>query len=287
MTIFINQMGKAPIFTDITKNSEDAFNPIQRGISNSTTGDGLLSILKSASGDGGQEQINSDWSKWFNNITTRINSNNYYGNPSELLNGDFNWNSGINSPITQASGDGAHFSERWQVQGAAVATYSIGYVPWDANSSDQIGSIYYIDVNVTSFGGGIFYLYQRQTGSQYLRRIQNRRLNFSVVIENTGTQTVQASATIFLFLNPDTKVFSGSTVFLSSGQNQYSTIINTSSLSDSIIGANPYVEYRLNFLSPSAQTMKITYFKVEIADTATVLYIDHAIERLRINNFVG
>lgn len=268
MTQFINQLGNPPIYTSLSQSSFDQTN---------------YPGLKGSDMVG---SIHADWQKWLQQLTTLTNVNNYYGNPSVLLNSDFYWNTGVASPVTQADGNGAFFSEKWQVQGAAVANYSLAQTAFAANDADQIGSTTYIHVTVSSYSSGDFYLYQRQTGSEFLRRYQGRLLNFSLLANNNQNKTIKLKLEIFFYFNPTSVAYSEGTVLLNPGQNELSSAINTNFIGTTAVGASPYVEFRLRFsdLVDGTADVNLIYLKAEMADQPTVLYVDHALERTRIDN---
>lgn len=262
MTKFINQIGNPPIQTPINQTQ----------------------LSGAAAGADMSGEIHANWQKYLQQLTNASNVNNYYGNPSVLLNSDFYWNRGTTSPVTQADGDGAYISEKWQVHGAGVATYAITQEAYVGNSSDQIGSTTYLNVNVSAFAGGEFYLYQRQTGAQFLRRYQSRRLNLSMLAFNNQGSSTNLSLEVFFFFDPFSATYTGQMILLKDGENELSDIINTPFIGDNAVGAGAYVEFKLRFGSVGAANFDINYIKAEIADEPTILYVDHALEKSRIDN---
>lgn len=264
MTKLINQVGNPPIQTPINASQ-------------------LSGALANADMAGA---IHSNWQKYLQQLTNAANVNNYYGNPSVLLNSDFYWNTGVSSPVTQADGDGAFISEKWQVHGAAAATYTIAQEAYAGNSSDQIGSTTYLNVEVPAYTIGDFYLYQRQAGSQFLRRYQSRRLNLSMLGFNNQNKSVNLNLEVFFFFDPASITYTGQTILLDENEFELSDIINTDFIGNTAVGAGAYVEFRLRFgdLGNGTANFDINYIKAEMADEPTILYVDHALERTRINN---
>lgn len=264
MTKFINQIGNPPIYTPINQTQ-------------------LSGAMANADMSG---EIHANWQKYLQQLTNASNVNNYYGNPSVLLNSDFYWNTGVASPVTQADGDGAFISEKWQVKGAGVATYTITQEPFAGNATDQIGSTTYLNVNVSSYTSGDFYIYQRQTGSQFLRRYQSRRLNLSMLAYNNQNASSNLSFEVFFFFDPTSVTYSGQILMMAENENEIADIINTNFIGSTAVGAGAYVEFRLRFgaLNSGTANIDINYIKAEMADEPTILYVDHALERTRINN---
>lgn len=268
MTNFIQKIGNPPIYTDFNKTAfpENAPQSMQ----------GIDLIGKT----------NTSWQKWLGQIKDQLNINNYYGNPSVLLNSDFYWNTGVPTPTNNGSGDDAFFSEKWQVHGASVATYTITQTAFAGNDKDEIGSTTYIRVQASGYTTGDFYLFQRQTGSQFLRRYQNRSISFSILANNNNNTAIKVQLEIFIFFDPSSVVKSQGVIFLDPGQTETSSLIKTDQIGSTAVGAGAYVEFRFRFvdLAGSAADFNITYLKAELADNATVLYVDHALERARIDN---
>lgn len=264
MTKFINQIGNPPIYTPINQTQ-------------------LKGALANTDMSG---EIHANWQKYLQQLTNSSNVNNYYGNPSVLLNSDFYWNRAIATPVTQAAGDGAFFSEKWQVQGAGVATYSIAQTAYAGNDSDQIGSTTYIAVTVSSYSAGEFYLYQRQTGAQFLRRYQNRKLNLSMLAFNNQTASSTLTFEVHFFFDPTAETYSGQNLILGTAENEFAGAINTPLIGNAAVGAGAYVEFRLRFVTLNSGTasFNIHYIKTEMADEPTILYVDHALEKTRIDN---
>lgn len=232
------------------------------------------------------KQTPSTWQKWFQNVHNITSATNYYGYPSVCLNSDFYWNTAIANPVTQAAGDGAFFSEKWQVQGAAVATYTLTRTTFTGNDADQTGSTVYVNVAVTAWTGAAFYFYQRQAGAQFLRRYQGRNLFLSAKIRNNNSESIQMIFDVFFYYDTSSASFLSKELTIHSGENYLSSLIKPDMLTGLTIGGAPYVEFRLKFvtLPSSVADIDMIYIKAEMADYPTPLYVDHALERPRIDN---
>lgn len=231
--------------------------------------------------------INADYQKWHQQISDTLNTSNFYGNPSVLLNSDFYWNTGVPTPVTQADPDGTFFSEKWQVNHNGSATFSLAQTAFPANDPDQTGSTTYMNLSVSAYDdSGDLCLYQRQTGSQFLRRYQGKTNNFSSKIINNGTNTVMTQYQIYYFFDPSDATYIQGTLALPPGLTELGTGITTPEIGSTSVGAGAYVEYRFVFKTIPGGTadIDIIYLKSEMADNSTVLYVDHALERARIDN---
>ena len=239
------------------------------------------------------EHINHrNWVNWTNSISNLINNAEYYGNPSEALNSDFYWQRGITTPITQADGDGAFFAEKWQIHGASVATYTITTTAYAADASDQIGSIYYENFDISNYTGNgsnsDFYAYQRTaTQSCFLRRFQERIVSMSCNVTNNLPTLASARFEIYFYFDGDTpQRFMGNNFEMQPGFQEVSDQIETIPLAGITIGVAPYVEFRFVIcnLENNISQFNLGDLKVEIADQASILYVDHALEKTRIDN---
>lgn len=233
------------------------------------------------------QKTDSTWQKWFQQIHNIISVNSYYGNPSCLLNSDFYFNSGVSTPTTEADGNGAFFSEKWQVTGAAGANYSLTQTAVPANDPDQTGSVTYMKFNVTSWDGStLLYLYQSQAGSQFVRRYQGRNLYMSAKIKNNTQESITIGFRVLVHYDPTSKEFKKGTLTINPGINYISAPIKTDMIDDVAVGGSPYVNFGFQFVNLPSGTadLNVYYIKAELADTPTELYIDHALEETRIAN---
>lgn len=227
-----------------------------------------------------------DWQKWFQQVHNTVAETNYSGNPSQLLNSDFNFNRSIANPVTQADGSGAFFSEKWQVFGAANAAYTLTKANFTGNESDQTGSTTYVNVNVSAWNGGEFFFYQRFDGEQFLRRFQNRNIFMSTKLVNNGSETIVVKFVVNSFYDPEQDNFEKGVIHLAPGENYSSTHIVTQSVSPNSVGASPLVQFKFEFVDLPGGTadFDLIYIKGEIADSPTPLLIDHFLEETRIDN---
>lgn len=233
---------------------------------------------------------NQSWIQFHNAVANQINSAAFYGNPSELLNSDFNFNVGVPTPVTQADPDGTYISEKWQVHGAAVATYSFEHVAYGTTDYDPTGSLEYMHFTITNYSGdgsnSDFYIYQQRDGSQYLRQYQERIISCSLNFNNNQNAAVFCRFEIYFFYDGSTpEVFQGKNFSLAPGQNEISDTIQTPTISGKTIGGAPYMQTRFVFCTLNNNTADLNglYLKTELAEQATVLYVDHALERVRID----
>jgi hypothetical protein len=244
------------------------------------------------------KDVNHDnWTKWLNNVQDVLNSPAYYGYPSLCLNSDFNFQSGVPSSINQGNGDGALWAQLWKIHGASIATYTITHTAYSANNdNNSTGSLYYVNFDVTNYTGdgtgSDFYGYQQFNGAQYLQQFQSRIISMSCVINNTQTKSINGKFEIYFNFNessPDVvdMTYSSQVFEIAAGYNEISAQITTDDLSQYTVGASPYMQFRFVFcnLGDNTANINLQYVKAELADDATILYVDHFLEQTRIANF--
>lgn len=233
-----------------------------------------------------QIETHPDWAGWFKYLSLSYENYHDQGVQSVLLNSDFNFNRSITTPITQASGDGANFSEKWQIQGASVATYSLTLTDYDKNSSNQTGSLKYVNWDTTAYTSGEYYLYQRFSGDDFLRLYQGRDLTLSIFANNKGTNHPKMQFEVY-FYHDTTNVSKKSQTFLMvPGENIYFVTVRSDYMDSTIVvGASPYVDFRTRMLDiDGGADIDLFYIKGELANYATPLWIDHPLEQTRIDN---
>lgn len=232
------------------------------------------------------QKIHPDWQKWYQAIHNQVSSTNYYGYPSLCLNSNFYWNRGVSSPVTQADGDGAFFSEKWQVHGASAANYTLTQTTFNGDNEDNSGSNTYINVSVSSWNGNSFYLYQRQSGAQFLRLYQNRNMQLSAKIINNQNDLDSFYFEVYYYYDTGTDRYESAVFNLDSGINYVSAEIDIPLIGPQSIGATPYVEFRFVFnnLNNNTADFDLIYIKAEMSDMPTPLYVDAALEKTRIDN---
>jgi VCBS repeat-containing protein len=70
--------------------------------------------------------ISNDWNRYFFNTYDTVNSlAGFAVSPNLLINGSYNFQVGISTPLTQAAGNGAYIAQTWQIYGADNAEYTV------------------------------------------------------------------------------------------------------------------------------------------------------------------
>lgn len=203
----------------------------------------------------------------------------YVMNPSVTFNANFaTLGSGGLTPVTQADGDNAEFSDQWKVFGASNATYTItpttyptGAIANDSPSTVQSASNYYINVAVSAYSSGDFYFYQRQNNT--VRKYQKNFLIYSIVIRNNQTKAIKVRMELYSFYDPSDSLIADNTVYLQPGLNTLTSRVNTEGLVGKTISGSNYTEFRLSFqdLIDGTADLDLYQLKCEFGTVATLL----------------
>lgn len=220
-----------------------------------------------------------DQYRFDNGVFVTLDALTYIMNPSIALNADFSTlgASGL-TPITQADGNGAEFSNDWNVFGAASATYTItptayptGVITNVSPSTIPTASSYYIHVAVATHNGGSFYFYQRQNNT--VRKYQKNFLTYGVVIRNNQNKVIKIRMELYNFYDPSDLLLADNTIYLQPGLNRITSQVQTVSLSGKSITALNYTELRLSFLDlvDGTADLDIYQLKCEFGKVSTLL----------------
>lgn len=207
--------------------------------------------------------------KYNNSVHDVMNGLTYVMNPSVLLNADFSTlGSNGTTPITQADGDDAEFSNHWNVFGASNADYTLtptsyptGAIGANSPSLVQSASPYYVNALVTDYTAGEFYFYQRQMDT--VRKYQKNDLTFGLVIYNNLSESVVMQPEIYTFYDPSSAIVTGKPVYLKAGLNKVGVTLRTPDLLGRTLGAGNYTEFRLRFLKLGAPTADLNFHQIK------------------------
>ena len=227
-----------------------------------------------------------DWSRFFNNLFGSVNSLiDASLNSNLMLNGTFHFNDGVSTPVNQVDGDGAYVSEKWQVNGASNADYTITSTQYTLESTHKTTSSYYQDINISNYTGGDVYLYQVFIGINAVRLVQGRTISFSGVFNNVSANSVSIQFGLYRNYDPSDDLVKSMSVILKPGFNLVRSSIVVPMPTGITAGASPYLEVRA-YITRFTDACHITahYIKAEFGANVTPNITDNFIERSRINN---
>jgi hypothetical protein len=236
----------------------------------------------------GSNKSTYEWERFFYNTYQTVSALvSASSSANLLLNGNYHYNTGVVTPVTEGDGDGAYVAEKWQVFGASSATYSIDSATYEDDAIDSNGSLRYLDVDITAdtSGDGI-YLYQRFTGSNFVRLIQRRKVTFSAVITNATDSNVAIQFGLYQYFDTDDELTLTRAVNLKPGLNYIAvTSEEVPAVTNQTFGASPYLEARMYIKEYSLPTqVNLQAVKAEFGSVATPIITDLFLERARIDN---
>lgn len=227
-----------------------------------------------------QTKPNAEDQYRFDNSTFQtLDALTYIMNPSIVNNANFaTLGTSGTTPITQADGDGAEFSDEWNVFGAADATYTLtptayptGAITNISPSTIPTSSNYYINVAVSSHTGGPFYLYQQQNNT--VRKYQQNFITYGVIIRNNQNKVIKIRMELYNFYDPSDNTLADNTIYLQPGLNKITSQVKTESLAGKTIGAGNYTQFRLSFrdLEDGTADLDLYQLKCEFGKVSTLL----------------
>lgn len=222
------------------------------------------------------------WQSWLSDIHRSVNNHNLINNPSIALNSDFNWSRTKGNTPTIADGE---FVDKWNVKanGMTFAITPTYYTSTQNNSAT--GSERFVNLNISGLNANDFIIYQ--SIPRYLSLLQNKVITFSFYTFNNSVHKTSIYAYIgFDTDNNGTDDHQALSKIITLNANS-KNIGNCSIQCPKITIDNQINVVNLGIKLKNIQNvvnLDIIYLKYEISDTNTDLYIDHALEKLRIDN---
>lgn len=221
------------------------------------------------------------WQYWFNMLHRVVHSHENLVNSHLVLNPDFNWSRTTgNTPVT-ADGE---FVEEWYVAAGGMG-FTIS--PFDYSStqySSQSGSQRFINVNISSANSNEFHIYQRN--KKGVSALQNKDVTFSFAAKSNTVGAIRAKFRIEFDLNndgiADYSVESKGFTIEPGFNKKFITLRCPEIAAES---SNNYILYALTLYSVVSNTnFDLFYIKPELTGYDSPLYVDHTLEKLRIDN---
>lgn len=255
------------------------FNSIRLKLSNLPINTPIVSDTGKFSFEG--ESFNNDVYINLNSIMSR-------SFPSFLYNPDFNiLGAGGYTPVTQADGTDAELVSNWFIaSGGGTNTYTITPTAYTPTEKSPSGSLNYLNVDIANQDSALYFyninypsVAQFNAASKYNGQLlalsvgyRNNSGNAIKVNFTADVPTLGAIASQAFTLKPDAFFASGS--------------IQIPNLEGVNLGANPYIQFRLNIQSTYGlpANFDLLYIKGEISNTPTLLEFDHVLEQLRCQN---
>lgn len=212
---------------------------------------------------------------------------------TELRNPDFNL-LGTNgyTPITQADGSGANFSQQWNVfTGGGANAYTITPTPYTMVGYSPSGSNNFVNLAVSALDQALYlYNINYSTTSQFnnVGTYSGKPVTFSTIIENNNDNnaTLGFSAFINDVMGLTSNEIEFPSLILRPGINVAPMSGKIPDLRGKTLGANPYIEFRFNVkaLNNAPLDCNILYLKAELSNYASPLELNHILEQLICDN---
>jgi hypothetical protein len=229
----------------------------------------------------GEEKPQRNWEYWFNAVFRSVNDYGALLNTHLVLNPDFHWSRvTANTPLTA---DGS-FVEEWNVKSNSMGFIATPTFYTSTTDSSLTGSDRFVNFAINTPNTGEFKIYQ--TISKGLSALQNRTITFSASMKNNVAQTLKAKFYVGFDPNNDgtDEYFGESKAFnLQQGfRNLYAQVkcpkITTDNQTNNITYA-----LKLYDLS-GTPNFNLYFMKPEVSGYQTPIYVDHTLEKLRIDN---
>ena len=229
--------------------------------------------------------VSEEMHRFLSTMFSRLSQLEMYGFPSVVLNSDFNFASGGTLPVTESDPSGTTVVDLWLAEYTGSPVFSFQATAYDPSDPNPTASNYYIDAQVSNLGDS---LRLSQMQPQYVQKYAGQIIYFSAKVYNFGTNSPKIKPSILLSFDGVTEVqYFGPELNLETGINTMTSLIKVGKLEGQPLTNLNYVKFcvYLSDLDGGALSVGLQYFKFELADNATTLYVDHALEKARIDNF--
>lgn len=222
-----------------------------------------------------------NWVYWFNALHRSSISRDSLINNHLVLNPDFHWSRTNGNNPTTSDGE---FVEQW-----SVSSEGMGFIisPFDYSTTQfnsQSGSQRYVNIVINAANSNKFHIYQRQ--KQGVSLLQNKDVTFSFAAKSNTLGAIRAKFRIDFDLNNDgtSDYFAESKEFLiEEGFNKKFITLRCPQINDE--NPNNHIWYDLILSSVvSGTNFDLFFIKPELTGYNSPLYVDHTLEKLRIDN---
>lgn len=223
----------------------------------------------------------NNWALWHNELQQQTNHHTNLTNHNVLLNPDFHWSRTKGNTPTTADGE---FVEKWLVKANGM-TFSITPTFYVNNEyTSDSGSDRFVNIQITTVNSNEFEIYQEFPNS--ISNFQRKNVMVSGFARNNNAGTVKSKAVITFDTNDDgTPEFTATSRSqqLDNGGNFLMTQIKTPKIAVSNQTNRQLVKYVFYDLSAPVD-IDFFYLKTEFNTISTKLYVDHIMEKVRIDN---
>lgn len=226
-------------------------------------------------------EFNVRWRDWLNSIHSFINTHTYLNNNSHTLNPDFHW-ARVNGGAPKST-DG-EFMDQWFVKSNGSTFTITPTIYTDSYPSSQTGSKHYANVAITTPASNDFEIYQ--SFPNYTSRFQNKDISTHSLIRNNGSNRFNLRYYIGFDTDndgTDEHFIRGKAVHVVPGINEIGNNFKVPEVADN----NQNTTITLKLLATELTdpvNFDLFHAKFEDSDMTTPLFVDHTLEKLKIDN---
>lgn len=221
------------------------------------------------------------WQAWLSDLVNIINNHSALNNEHVNTNPDFHWSRTKGNTPTTVDGE---FVEKWSVKSNGM-TFSVTPTFYSSTTySSDSGSDRYVNVNISVFNANEFVLYQSLP--KKLSKLQSKNITVSGKVKNNTANKVNCYIYIGFDLTGggvDSYSARSKAILLESGDNNINVTIECPSIS--VDNQTNVVTVALKLYGiTNAVNLDVLYIKPEISGAQTALYVDHSLEKYKIDN---
>lgn len=222
-----------------------------------------------------------NWQYWFNNIFRSVDAHNALVNSHLALNPDFHWSRTKGNTPTVADGE---VVEQWNVISNGMTFSATPTYYTNTTFSSQTGSARYINLAITSANSSDFIF--KQKIAKGVSSLQNKDMTFSLGIKNNDSNPIDGLFYVGFDLDnngTDDYTTTSKKFSIKSGMQNLNLQLRCPKIASENYNNQITFALKLNNLINSSN-IDLFYIKPEISGYKTPAYVDHTIEKLRIDN---
>lgn len=221
------------------------------------------------------------WRDWLNSIHSFISTHSFLNNNSHTINPDFHW-ARVNGGAPRTT-DG-EFMDNWFVKSNGSTFTITPTIYTNSYPSSQTGSKHYANINITTPTANDFEIYQSLPN--YTARFQNKEISTQSLIQNNGSNRFTLRYYVGFDTNndgTDEHFTRGKGIYVKPGINELGSLLKLPKVDDN----NQNTTITLKLLATELNNpvdFNLFHVKFEDSDMPTPLFVDHTLEKLKIDN---
>jgi len=230
-----------------------------------------------------QMPMEKEWTNWARQTNDLLEHHNNLTAQNALINSDFHWSRTNENKPTLTDGE---FVEGWFVKGGEMKFVVTPKYYTNTDVSSQTGSDRYINVKINTINQNQFEIYQKLPKT--LSYFHNKTLVVSGLVQNNFGSQIKAKCNIAFDTNNDgTFEFSADSNIFYIGdttvRKPFAAQITTPNITEDNRNNTQYVRLVLFDLVDRVD-FNLYFLKAEFNNLPTSLFIDHTIEKLKLDD---